>query len=252
MAEGSLTSLQQLLAQPLALRVLVLDVKTDLPVLDMRRMTQLTNLIVRRQLPGGSVLPQQLQQLQLGRCTSSSQLAALLPLRQLQSVDLHVGFSEGEALRRLASKTALQHLELHYDDAVAAADTAAVWAQLPQLQALEAKWKPDQAPSSEQASEILSGLSAAMSLTKLVVQPKAEYMQVAQDEAGNVFEPGVGREAVAACASLAKLTGLRELHILEGSLLPRDDALALTALTNLTQLVLHDIAEGVTDMTASA
>jgi hypothetical protein len=48
------------------------------------------------------------------------------------------------------------------------------------------------------------------------------------------------------------LTGLQELHILQGSILPRDDALALTALTNLTQLVLHDDADGVTGMTASA
>jgi hypothetical protein len=48
------------------------------------------------------------------------------------------------------------------------------------------------------------------------------------------------------------LTGLQELHIVEGSVLPRDDALALTALTNLTRLVLHDDTDGVTNVTASA
>jgi hypothetical protein len=251
-AEASLRSLQQLLAQPLPLRVLRLGVNTELPVLDMGRLTQLTNLIVRSQLPEGSVLPQQLQQLHLIRCTNSSQLEALLPLQQLQSLDLHVGFADRDALRRLAYKTALQHLALRCDKADAAAGTAAVWVQLPQLQVLEAKWETGRAPSSEQASDIFPLLSAATSLTKLVVQPKAEYFQVAQDEFGNVFEPGMGLESVAACASLASLTGLQELHIVEGSILRPDDALALTALTNLTQLVLHDIADGVTDMTANA
>jgi hypothetical protein len=172
-AEASLRSLQQLLTQPLALRVLELGVDTELPVLDMGRLTQLTNLIVSSQLPEGSVLPQQLQQLQFKQCRSSRQLAALLPLplRQLQSVELHIGFYEGEELRRLEHKTALQHLALCYDDAASAAGTAEVWAQLPQLQVLEAKWEFEKTPSSEQALAILSGLSAAASLTKLLVQP---------------------------------------------------------------------------------
>jgi hypothetical protein len=252
-AEASRRSVQQLLAQPLALRVLQLGVITDLPVLNMGQLTQLTKLIVRSQLAEGLVLPQQLQHLQLFRRISSSQLAALLPLQQLQRVDLHIGFSEGEELRRLAAKTALQHLKLRYDDAAAAAGTAGVWAQLPQLQVLEANWDTHTAPTRQQSSAILSGLSAATSLTSLLFQAVYTLEAVEPDEDVDDDDAEVlGVEAVAACASLAALTGLQDLHIPEGSVLPTDDALALTALTNLTRLVLHDDADGVTDMTASA
>jgi hypothetical protein len=57
-AEASFKSLQQLLAQPLALRMLRLSaytgVRTHLPVLEMRQLTQLTNLSIKSQLPEGS------------------------------------------------------------------------------------------------------------------------------------------------------------------------------------------------------
>jgi hypothetical protein len=135
---------------------------------------------------------------------SSSQLAALLlPMRQLRSVTLRVGFYEEETLWLLANKTALQHLALCYDDAAAAAGTAAVWGQLPQLQMLEAIWKSDRAPSREQAAAILLGMSAATSLTKLVLQPKV-FTMLAEDPDEDEPEIGVTfSRAVAACASLA-------------------------------------------------
>jgi hypothetical protein len=57
---------------------------------------------------------------------------------------------------------------------------------------------------------------------------------------------------MAACALLTGLTNLRELHILPESNLVPGDALALTALTGLTCLVLCDANEAVDDTAATA
>ncbi|KAF6248735.1 hypothetical protein COO60DRAFT_1648566 [Scenedesmus sp. NREL 46B-D3] len=66
------------------------------------------------------------------------------------------------------------------------------------------------------------------------------------DEEGEVPDP------VAACDSLAGLTNLRDLSFSAAANLLPGDALALTALTGLTRLVLAHLEHGVGDLAACA
>lgn len=97
--------------------------------------------------------------------------------------------------------------------------------------------------------DILAGLSACTQLTKLDL-PLTVYVDgPAHDEGDGEFFFSELRP-VAACASLARLKGLKHLaapiaHIVPG------DALALTALTGLTHLHL-EAEDGVDDVVASA
>jgi hypothetical protein len=99
---------------------------------------------------------------------------------------------------------------------------------------------------------ILQGVAAAATITKL----EFEAWCVADgDETDAEDEDGetVWKHApVAACATLAQLTGLSDLCITEYSILPPGDALALTALTNLTRLVVNGSGAGVGSAAAAA
>jgi hypothetical protein len=93
---------------------------------------------------------------------------------------------------------------------------------------------------------ILAGVAAATSLTKLDIEV---YARVAdQGEEGNIAR----LTELAACASLAGLTRLRDLTISGGLRLVPGDALALTALTSLTRLNLAFKGSAVDDVAASA
>jgi hypothetical protein len=88
--DGCERALQQLLAQPLPLRELHIDVfdQQELPVLDLGRLQQLQEFTTSRLLPQGSVLPTQLRRLQLGECQPSLHLAAVMPLQQLTALKI--------------------------------------------------------------------------------------------------------------------------------------------------------------------
>jgi hypothetical protein len=136
-------------------------------LVDMHRMTQLTQFIADAVLLEGSVLPQQLRQLQLNEVHTGPQLAVIFPLQQLTALKVGVGTQQQELLQRLAQLPALQQLQLEYQTAEAAAATAPAWAQLPSLCEVCAKlghttW--------QQMAAIVAGLAAATSLTQLTFQ----------------------------------------------------------------------------------
>lgn len=80
---------------------------------------------------------------------------------------------------------------------------------------------------------LFSGLAAATTLTKLEMEGWPVQTQQGAMQAG-----------VAACSSLARLQQLQHLCIQHVSLVP-GDALALTALSNITHLALHRCCCGV-------
>jgi hypothetical protein len=112
---------QQVLAQPLPLRQLVLSVD-NLPVLNMAALTCLEELNCNSSsrimhwhhtvMPAGSVLPRQLQRLALGKCRTASSLQMISELQQLRSMSLVVYFTESEPLLQLGQLPALQHIAL--------------------------------------------------------------------------------------------------------------------------------------------
>jgi hypothetical protein len=229
--------LQQLLSQSLPLRRLCLGLESA--ALDMTALASLTELILDDtcdSLRPGSKLPAQLQRVCLLRCKDTS---PLLGLQQLQHVSLGVGFEDPEQLRCLARLPALRHLSLEYWDVVHAAATAPAWQHLSHLSELTMEYENDD-PSVQQMAAILAGVAAATSLTKLSLDARAYD---ADDEA-EVTD-------VAACASLAGLTRLRDLTISAPWYLVPGDALALTAMTSLTRLDLAYTGSGVDDVAAS-
>jgi hypothetical protein len=255
-------ALQQLLAQPLPLRKLHIDINSqELPVLDLGRLQQLQEFITLDLLPQGSVLPTQLQRLQLGQCQPSLHLAAVMPLQQLTALELEpypydALSSEHKWLLQLTQLTALQQLRLSYLRPDIAAATASAWGKLPQLCELHYD-EPGRATTEQEAAAIIAGLAAATSLTTLslivgvgwVSDDAADQLSAAVTAAGYTGEmPGV---PINACASLARLTRLEHLHFSCSSLqqaegarkstratpaLVPGDAAALTALTGLTEL----------------
>jgi hypothetical protein len=233
--------LQQLLSQRLPLRRLCL--KMHPPVLDMTALASLTELIMDHdnELQPGSKLPAQLQRFFLSYCEETS---ALLGLQQLQHVSLGVCFEDPEQLRCLAQLPALQHLSLEYWDVTHAAPTAPAWQHLSQLSELTLEYDNDN-PSAQQMAAILAGVAAATSLTKLSLEAGA--WGVDEDQAGDE-----GMTELAACASLASLTCLKDLTVGSRSCLVPGDAVALTALTSLTRLNLAYTGGAVDDVAASA
>jgi hypothetical protein len=230
--------LQQLLLQNLPLRRLCLRMVP--PVLDMTALARLTDLTLDNDVFGvapGSKLPAQVQRVRLSYCEDTS---ALLGLQQLQHVSLGVGFEDPEQLRCLAQLPALQHLSLEYWDVTHAAPTAPAWQHLSQLSELSVEQERDD-PSPQEFAAILAGVAAATSLTKLSLDARADDRDVVEE----LIE-------VAACASLAGLTRLRDLTISSHSCLVPGDALALTALTSLTRLQLASTGSAVDDVVASA
>uniref|UniRef100_A0A383VXX4 Uncharacterized protein n=1 Tax=Tetradesmus obliquus TaxID=3088 RepID=A0A383VXX4_TETOB len=99
-----------------------------------------------------------------------------------------------------------------------------------------------------EVNDILEGVAAATSLTKL----ELEAVCVAECHEDDLHdEAPCDWVAVAACRRLSALTGLKDLCILEDTILPPCDALALTSLTSLTRLVLSNMRGGVGDVAAA-
>jgi hypothetical protein len=227
-----------------------------------------------------TVLPAQLQRLhfhsgvdapQYYPCGRAHTMAPLtrLELKQLQHLSLRVGFQQPQLLLRIAQLPALTHLALQYDERCGehlAAATASAWPLLTQLRELEiAHGIP---PTQPQWEAILAGAAAAEGLTKLTLDPRmmsdedwlALELQQENLESDNASNVRWASE-VAACASLTKLTCLQDLSVIAGYAdketyinmnLLRGDALALTALTGLTRLVLARAEHGVGTAVATA
>jgi hypothetical protein len=245
-------ALQRLLGLPLPLRQLHLHDVWDLPVLDMSKMTNLTEFVVTPReylrVPVGSVLPTGLRCLdltsddgeQLAAVTGSSR-SGLAPLHQLTALSIEVGFQEAAPLLLLTKLSVLQQFRLWYEgqDAVQrAASTAAAWGQLP-LTELWVKPDDDDLVSKQLLATLARGLAAATSLTKLRL-----LLQEAGRRNDDLSDGAAGAdtsEPFAKCASVAHLTNLRHLELATQCLdeLQPADVLAMTALTGLTHLALR-------------
>jgi hypothetical protein len=136
-------ALQQLLAQPLPLRVLRLSSNRVLPRLNLSQLTQL-------QVFSGScsgdwpeqldaIFPPQIQQLELDYEITSTDVDAVLELKQLQCLKVEVDCEEPPDLQRLTQLSALQHLSLAYDNFMFGEYAAGEWPQLSQLCELAVK-----------------------------------------------------------------------------------------------------------------
>jgi hypothetical protein len=240
---GSAAALQQLLSQPLPLQhSFIMNCDFDEhAVMDLANMTQLTELeTLCWDLTEGSVLPAQLQHFQAD-APQPCALSALLPLKQLQRLQLFIDFPDQQPLLQLAQLPALQHMSLHYSSVNAAADAAAAWPQLPQLRELELEFFGNTAPLPSQMAAMLGAVTHCSGLTGLV-------LPVLESPTGC----DSGARAVAACGKLAGLTNLRDLHIHWGSKLAPGDVKALTALTGLTRLRLDELGSAVDDAAAAA
>uniref|UniRef100_A0A383W0X1 Uncharacterized protein n=2 Tax=Tetradesmus obliquus TaxID=3088 RepID=A0A383W0X1_TETOB len=243
--------LQQLLEQqqPLPLRKLHLELpERYVGSVDMSALTQLQEFAVNELHPA-MVLPRQLRSLQLTRVQMPGRLAPLTALQQLQRLRVHINIDHDatEAVQRLAAALpALQPVALAYDYAWDAMIAAPRWKQITQLRQL--CFVQDAAAGGppaylNQIYSILEGVAAATSLTKLELEEACLAHKSGAES--QEWVPG------AACRQLARLTGLKDLCITERSLLPPGDALKLTALTNLTRLVLDNVRVGVGDAAAA-
>lgn len=237
---GDNDNLAQVLAQPLPLRRLELNPQDTLPVLDLSKLEQLEQLTVQYDLPDGSALPVQLQQLHLEAWEGAGIMSALLPLQQLQRLSLFQGFAEQQPLLPLAQLPALQHVSLQYSEPHEAAAAAAAWPQLPQLRALSISFD-DHEPLPSQVAAILDAIAASTQLTRLSLAARRSRSGDA-----DAVQP------VAACSKLAGLKNLRDLRISPGSKLVPGDVRALTALTGLTRLRLSGLGPAVDDAAAIA
>jgi hypothetical protein len=220
------------------------------------------------------VLPVQLQQLQVMVSGSGRALASVVPLQQLQHLDLLVNFPQQQPLLQLTQLPALQHLTLRYRDLSVAAQAAAAWAQLPQL--CEMRFEEGERvygrmpPTPDEVEAVMQGVADCSGLTKLMLFISAAEQQFG-DDPYDYYDPcgddtsegdsySAGSEdlqfsyvGVAVCGSLAGLTGLQDLRITCGpGGLEYGDALALAALTGLTHLELEDVSDGVSTEAACA
>jgi hypothetical protein len=175
-----------------------------------------------------------------------------------------VDFEQPQLLLQLAQLPALTHLALQYDwqsNRALAAATASAWSMLPQLRELEIAHSAIGSQSHWDAIIAGAAAAAAAAAAGLIKLTLADRMM--SDELGDDFslehDNGIderGRE-VAACARLAKLTCLQDLTV-GGSggyyklNLLHGDALALTARTRLTSLVLFCAEHGVGTAVATA
>jgi hypothetical protein len=227
--------LQQLLAHPLPLRKLLLHVRSELPDLNLAHLTQLEVLEHRwAALTPASVLPQQLQRLQTGPVWCADDFAAALQLPALQWFSFPVQFKEHGLLLQLAQHTAIQQLALTYDGSDEALATAAVWKQLPQLRELS-MLHGDGIFSLDEQAVILAGIAAATGLTNSDFSIRVLEFDESEHKAGGWVDPPP--LDVSVCGSFAALTNLKELRLeCHFARLAIGDALALTALTNLTLL----------------
>jgi hypothetical protein len=157
-------ALQKLLQQPLPLRQLHIDLSSgwyQLDDLDMSELQHLTAFVTSSSLHEDLVLPLQLQRLQFGRCKEAEQLAAVMPLQQLQQLRFRVEFGYEEPLLELAQLPALQQLALEYNSAYTAAAAAPAWPQLPQLCELTLGYKDGSFHGRRDMADILAGVAAS-------------------------------------------------------------------------------------------
>jgi hypothetical protein len=267
---------KQLLHQPLLqLQQLHLKCQTQVPALDLAHLTQLQRLTCDSSDGREKcVLPVQLQQLQVMVSGSGRALASVVPLQQLQHLDLLVNFPQQQPLLQLTQLPALQHLTLRYRDLSVAAQAAAAWAQLPQLCGMRfeegERVYGRMPPTPDEVEAVMQGVADCSGLTKLVLFISAAEQQFG-DDPYDYYDPcgddtsegdsySAGSEdlqfsyvGVAVCGSLAGLTGLQDLRITCGpGGLEYGDALALAALTGLTHLELEDVSDGVSTEAACA
>jgi hypothetical protein len=186
-------------------------------------------------------------------------LASVLPLQQLQHLDLLAEFGQQQPLLlELTQLPALKHLTLRYRDMVLAAEAAAAWVQLPKLRELllEQDESRNRPTTPDELKTVVQGVALCTGLTKLVLYCNAAedngYCNgpgynpyrgsSSSDEDGELlFDSPVQRQylyqAMAVCGSLAGLADLQDLSIICGeSELEHNDAIALTALIGLTRL----------------
>jgi hypothetical protein len=256
---------KQLLRQPLQqLQQLRIYRGAHSPViqLNLAHLTQLTKIAGGSDehpfVPAkGTVLPAQLKHLQLTVGYSGGALASVLPLQQLQQLDLMVEFPQQEPLLELTQLPALQQLTLRYRVMSLAAQAAAAWVHLPKLRDL--RLEPDASRSrpldADEMQTVVQGVATCYGLTKLVLscETAEENLYYNSCRANSSDEDGYSADelhpedwdgdeqyvyqAVAVCESLAGLPELQDLSILCGEgALESDDVIALTALTGLTRL----------------
>jgi hypothetical protein len=240
---------QQLAMRAVSLQYLQLDMPEtayDRQPLDLRRLTRLAELSTQG-LPKGSRLPAQLQRLLYGPFDLRSTPAMVMPLQQLQRLEVGITSESlvSEPLLRLGQLPALTHLSLQYYEFPEAAATAAAWPRLPQLRQLSIEYLGG--ATKAQLAGVLAAVAASSGLTNLTLEINAD----------DVAPPGLREPAdqflgIAACASLAGLTRLRDLSLGRSSSLAPGDALALSALTSLTRLVLGGTSQGTDDVAATA
>jgi hypothetical protein len=249
--------LLQPLAQPLPLQQLHIDLehyplRNNLWEMQLAHLTQLQQLHSSIVLSQDSVLPEQLQDLTLMHRFQGLETVptTVLDLKQLQRLELSVGFEEPRLLLQLAALPALQYMKLMYSQAEDAVATASAWAQLPQLRELSLRLL-DINVSVEELQSIAAGAAAAAGLTKLVLsvcmQPAGGILPLARvDDAAEASDNdggGTTTPGAAICCGLAGLASLQDLEI-SGPMLTPCDALALTALTRLTHLALGALRDG--------
>jgi hypothetical protein len=193
--------------------------------LDIRHLTRLTELKIEMPMPHGAVLPAQLQCPTMQICKPAgspgrrehkyaSNLAAVMPLQQLQELTLTVNFPEPEVLLPLGSLPALQQLCLLYNGAKDAAAQAAAWPLLPQLRELLLHYFDAQTEQS--MVEMLAAMAALTRLTKLQMPVTVMAPVPGQDSSveGNFFTQLAGQlVGYPVCSSLAGMTGLKDLQI---------------------------------------
>jgi hypothetical protein len=248
--------LQQLLAQPLPLRKLQVDMQ-DLQPLDLTALTQLEELVTDG-FDWLSKLPTQLRSVKLTAVRSDGRYGSLQPLIELQQLQhfevcIDVDYTATSGVLMLTQRLQrLTHLALRYTFARDAAAASETWRQLPQLRELSFEFEEGVRVHRWEVSDIVAGVAAATSLTKLALEAYCadEESGEADDEDDALVEWECA--PVAVCRQLSSLTGLRDLSFTEDTYLKPGDALWLTALTNLTRLVLFNMRDGVGDAAAAA
>jgi hypothetical protein len=252
--------LLEVLAQHLPLRVLRLNDHDDLPTLELSHLTQLHEF--RAGCEVDAIFPAQLQQLELGYIAESPQVESLMQLRHLRCLKLTVSIDEPALLMRLTQLPALQQLSLAYTWSVSVVATAATWPQLPQLHELVMNCEDDDfeegLPDRQQWQNIMDSVAASTNLSKLALDVLIDPEVDAYEEPAGGPDDSI--QHVAACAKqLTSLRQLQDLRINYSLCKPlvhikhmSGDALALTALTGLTRLVLAHAGACVGDLAATA
>jgi hypothetical protein len=237
-------ALQQLLAQPLPLKELVMWLSDDLPELDMARLTRLTKLDANCTLPQGLAIPAQLQhaRLTLKPFTGTNIVAAIsrLPLKQLQHLEMTVLFPRQQQLQ-LAQLPALQHLRLQvlFTQPPAAVEPLLQLEQLPSLQHLHL------AVNFIRKQSLLQ-LAQLPALQHLKLQCTASAAALATAEAWallpqlchlDVMVQDVERDLAAIVLGLAAATSLTELRLgCTETQRERVEVVLFSSLTGLTRL----------------